>query len=87
MSVAILLLILGVLWISGLGERFLFWSFIKINAPAGEFDPKETVDEPNYSLPINWAALPNKEDPSDLVPKGSSASPQGRHSVAASVAE
>ena len=81
MSVAILLVILGVLWISGLGGRLLFWSFIKINEPAGEFDPKEAVDEPDYSLPINWAALPNKEDPSDLVPNGISASPQGRYPV------
>ena len=42
------------------GWTILFWSFIKINEPT-EFDPREAIEEPDYSLPINWATLPNKK--------------------------
>jgi len=80
-STAILIAVIGGLWVSGLGGQFLFWSFTQMNEPAGEFDPADAVAPPDYALAVNWAALPTKQDPADLVPAGIAVSPQGDYPV------
>ena len=80
-STAILTLIILILWLSGLGGQALFWSFIKLNEPKGEFNPADAAEVPDYHLGLNWAALPTKTDPADLVPDGIEVAPQGEHAV------
>ncbi|MBT5153991.1 MAG: hypothetical protein HOM44_07890, partial [Gammaproteobacteria bacterium] len=80
-SAAILIVVMGGLWGSGLGGQLLFWSFTQMNEPAGEFDPADAVAPPDYELAVNWAALPTKQDPADLVPAGITVSPQGDYPV------
>ncbi len=38
--------------------------------PAGAFDEKKAPPAPDYSKPENWAALPDRADAADRVPKG-----------------
>ncbi len=66
---AILLIGLG-LYVSGYGGQLAFYAFYKLNAPTGEFDPSTTAPAPDYAQIKNWAALPEIDDPSDLVPEG-----------------
>lgn len=37
---------------------------------AGNFDSTIGLPTPDYSLPASWAALPNKRDPADSIPRG-----------------
>jgi hypothetical protein len=81
--VAIVLLVLLVVAIGGLfatgngamvqlGMGYLF------GKPSGPFDPADAVAAPDYSVPENWAALPDRQDLADLVPTGiSPANSQG----------
>ena len=46
----------------------LFASFVYFNGPDHEFDPALAVAAPDYADEINWAALPTKDDPADIVP-------------------
>ncbi|MBT4520488.1 MAG: DUF3089 domain-containing protein [Halieaceae bacterium] len=80
--VVIVVILIGIgLSMTGYGGRLLFWAFTTYNKPAGEFDPQDAVAAPDYGLPINWAALPAKKDPADLVPEGIAVRPQGEHPV------
>jgi hypothetical protein len=56
--------------VTGLGGSLFFMAFTAYNKPAGEFNSKDAVAPPDYNLPSNWAALPTKQDPADLVPDG-----------------
>ncbi len=65
----IFVLLLGLYW-SGYGGRLAMSLFVAANGPDGSFDPARTAPAPDYADPVNWAALPEKADPSDLVPAG-----------------
>ncbi|MGI9288559.1 MAG: DUF3089 domain-containing protein, partial [Pseudomonadales bacterium] len=80
-AVGVLVLIGVGLSITGLGGKLFFMAFTAYNKPAGTFDPKDAVAPPDYSLSVNWAALPTKHDPADLVPEGIAVKSQGEHSV------
>ena len=58
------------LYYSGYGGDLAFRAFLAYSQPSKEFDASTAVAEPNYSDAINWAALPGKIDPADLVPAG-----------------
>jgi hypothetical protein len=70
--VVVVAALLGLYW-SGYGGQLAMSAFLAANAPAGEFDPALAAPEPDYSQQENWAALPIKADPSDLVPAGEEA--------------
>jgi hypothetical protein len=58
------------LYYSGYGGDLAFRAFLAYSQPSKKFDASTAVAEPNYSDAINWAALPGKIDPADLVPAG-----------------
>ncbi len=66
---ALVVVVLGLYW-SGYGGQLAMSAFLAANAPDGEFDPALAAQKPDYSETDNWAALPSKDDPSDLVPAG-----------------
>jgi len=68
--VAIIAVVGGVLFATGLGQGLMFRAFMAWNQPAGDFDPAAAAPAPDYADESNWAALPSIEDPSDLVPAG-----------------
>jgi hypothetical protein len=77
-----ILILVGIgLTVTGYGGSLFFKAFTAYNQPAGVFDPQDAVAAPDYALPINWAALPTKDDPSDLVPDGIEVEPQGTQAV------
>jgi len=41
-----------------------------LNKPADQFDPSLAGKTPDYADSDYWAALPNKQDPADLIPAG-----------------
>ncbi|BFM17018.1 DUF3089 domain-containing protein [Maricurvus nonylphenolicus] len=43
---------------------------ITFEKPDDKFDPTLAARKPDYSNPANWAALPTKSDPADLIPQG-----------------
>ncbi|MGK0224475.1 MAG: hypothetical protein ACI9ON_003731 [Limisphaerales bacterium] len=69
------------LYFSGYGGDLAFRAFVAYSQPANEFDASTAVIEPDYSDPINWAALPGKSDPADLVPLGINGAVQGERPV------
>ena len=69
------------LYYSGYGDDLAFQAFLAYSQPADEFDPSAAVAAPDYSDSINWAALPSKNDPADLVPVGVDEVVQGEQSV------
>ena len=69
------------LYFSGYGGDLAFRAFLKYSQPSSEFDANTAVAEPEYSDAINWAALPGKNDPADLVPEGVGEPLQGEHPV------
>ncbi|HIF73605.1 MAG TPA: DUF3089 domain-containing protein [Porticoccaceae bacterium] len=76
----IVLALLG-LYFSGYGGDLAFRAFLAYSQPASEFDAHTTVAEPEYSDAINWAALPEGNDPADLMPEGVDGAVQGEHPV------
>jgi len=76
----IALALLG-LYFSGYGGDLAFRAFLAYSQPASEFDAHTTVAEPEYSDAINWAALPEGNDPADLMPEGVDGAVQGEHPV------
>jgi len=48
----------------------LFWYYVTFNGPDHAFDPGLAVPAPDYADPGSWAALPTKDDASDLLPEG-----------------
>ena len=77
----VLLIVLAALYLSGYGGKFAWDAFMAYNTPFGEFDPADAVAAPDYSDLINWAALPDRSDPADLVPAGIDIHDQGRQPV------
>ena len=69
------------LYFSGYGGDLAFRFFLAYSQPANEFDANTAVAEPDYSDAINWAALPEENDPADLVPEGIDRVVQGEHPV------
>ncbi|MFT6644794.1 MAG: hypothetical protein ACJAX5_002429 [Patiriisocius sp.] len=77
-----ILIALGIgLMVTGYGGTLLFKAFSLYNQPEGTFDAAKAVAEPDYSQQKNWAALPDRHDPADLVPEGIQVKPQGEHPV------
>ena len=81
LSASILVLIASIIWFGGLWGHLYFWSFFKLNEPRGKFYASNAVEAPDYHLEQNWAALPTKADPADLVPAGVEVALQGEHEV------
>lgn len=79
--IGILILVGAGLAFTGYGGSLFFKAFTAYNKPQGGFDPQAAVAAPDYALPGNWAALPTKQDPADLVPEGVEVKPQGTHAV------
>ena len=65
------------LYYSGYGGDLAFRAFLVYSQPASEFEAVSAVPEPDYNDAINWAALPEKNDPADLVPMGVNGPDQG----------
>ncbi len=65
----VLVLLVGLYW-SGYGGQIAMFLFVAANGPDGTFEPEQAAPAPDYSDEVNWAALPSKADPSDLVPEG-----------------
>lgn len=87
-SIRILAMILGgvvvvviLLTVTGLGGSLFFMAFTTLQKPDGQFDPAAVVAAPDYSQRKFWAALPDMDDPADLVPEGVEALQQGDHPV------
>ena len=80
-TVSLLVIFAIGLTVTGYGGQLLFMAFTAYSKPSGEFNPDNAVAAPDYSLQDNWAALPELDDPADLVPAGVTALPQGEHSV------
>jgi hypothetical protein len=79
--IAVLILVGGGLVVTGVGGDLFFKAFLAYGKPAGVFNPDNAVTAPDYSLSSNWAALPSKQDPAELVPQGIEVLPQGEHPV------
>lgn len=70
-----------VLTVTGWGGALFFKAFVAYSKPAGEFDPGDAVEPPDYSQTGSWASLPTIDDPADLVPHGVLVKPKGEHPV------
>ncbi len=66
----VLLLVGLVLYATGYGQQLAFQAFVAANSPAKPFAPGTAVAAPDYAEQVNWAALPDIDDPADLVPQG-----------------
>ena len=75
----IALLSIGI-YFSGYGGDLAFRAFLAFSQPSADFDHSTAVAEPNYSDVINWASLPEIDDPADLVPVGVDRAVQGEFS-------
>lgn len=80
-SLGVLALVGTGLAVTGYGGALFFKVFIAYNKPSSDFDPQLAVAAPDYSQSINWASLPTKNDPADLVPDGIEVLPQGDYGV------
>ncbi len=83
-GLGILLVSLGVYaYLSGFGQNLVrqmtlvfsqpsgqFDPTLVLNKPSGQFDPSQAAKAPDYADNDYWAALPNKQDPADLIPAG-----------------
>ncbi len=78
---AFLIVVLVGLYLTGYGQKLAGKAFVAYNTPSGKFDPALAVVAPDYGDPLNWAALPNKSDPADLVPAGIGVGAQGQQPV------
>ena len=79
--IAVLILVGGGLVVTGVGGDLFFKALLAYGKPAGVFNPDDAVAAPDYSLPGNWAALPTKRGPAELVPQGIERTAQGEHPV------
>ena len=76
------ILVIGVGFaVSGISGSIFFFAFNLLQKPTGSFDPLSGVAAPDYSKRVNWAALPDMQDPADLVPAGVEVKAQGSHAV------
>jgi hypothetical protein len=80
-TAAALILIGTGLAVTGYGGTLFFMAFTAYNKPSGTFDPEDAAPAPDYSLAVNWAALPTLKDPADLVPAGIEVQAQGTQAV------
>lgn len=69
------------LYLSGYAEKLAGAAFLAYTTPSGDFDPADAVAAPDYSDPVNWAALPDRSDLADLVPAGIEQSAQGHQAI------
>ena len=76
----IALLSIGI-YFSGYGGDLAFRAFLAFSQPSADFDHSTAVAEPDYSDVINWASLPEIDDPADLVPVGVDGAVQGEQLV------
>ncbi len=66
-----ILVVLGiVLTITGVAQKLIFSGWLAWYEPDHAFDPAAAAPAPDYGDPVNWAALPEKDDPADLIPEG-----------------
>lgn len=78
--VALVLVVVGVLlFATEFGRGLMFQGYVAWNRPAGDFDPSAAAPAPEYADEKFWAALPWKDDPSDLLPDGVDAPPSARN--------
>lgn len=68
--VALLVLAVGGLYLSGNGALLTFGWAMLFGGPGGEFDPADAVPAPDYADPDSWAALPSRVGPEDMRPAG-----------------
>jgi hypothetical protein len=80
-ATAILAVIAALFLFTGTGRGLLFRGYVEFLRPQGDFDPANTAPAPDYRDEIYWAALPWREDPSDLVPEGVTAPEPGTAAV------
>jgi hypothetical protein len=81
-TLAVIFVCLIGLYFSGVGGRITFWAISTFYSPDHEFDPSLAAPRPDYRKLENWAALPGKEDPADMIPGGIDAEDiQGRAPV------
>lgn len=80
-SLAVLAVITAGLYASGYGQSLMFKAFVAYNKPAGTFNEDDAVTAPDYGNREFWAALPDMQDPADLVPSGIDAIVQGEGKV------
>lgn len=69
-TTAVILVCLIGLYFSGVGGQIMFWTISNFYKPDHEFDPAVAARKPDYSNTENWAALPGKQDPADMIPAG-----------------
>lgn len=78
----VVLALIGVgLFASGYGQTLMFKAFVAFQKPAGTFSEDDAVAAPDYANREFWAALPDMQDPADLVPDGVDAIVQGEGRV------
>ncbi|MFT6751012.1 MAG: hypothetical protein ACJA2O_001193 [Candidatus Azotimanducaceae bacterium] len=80
-SLAVVAVITAGLFASGYGQSLMFKAFVAYNKPAGSFKEGDAVTAPDYANREFWAALPDMQDPADLVPAGINAIVQGEGKV------
>ncbi len=51
-------------------DKFIKFVLLKISEPGSGFELSSRIPAPDYARPQNWAALPDRKDLADLVPKG-----------------
>jgi hypothetical protein len=66
--VALLVVGIGGLFVTGNGAVVMFVVGLVFGKPALPFDPADAVSAPDYADPANWAALPQRDDLADLIP-------------------
>ena len=81
LGLGVIVVVLIGLYFSGYGGDLAFRAFLVYSQPANEFDANTAVAQPDYSDTVNWAALPEVNDPADLVPEGVRRDEQGEHPV------
>jgi hypothetical protein len=58
------------IYFSGGTGQVMIWAASIFYSPDHEFDPFLAGPKPDYSQVENWAALPGKQDPADMIPAG-----------------
>ncbi len=66
----VIVITLGVLFMTPQGRQAAQQGYLRAKTPTLPFNPADAVSPPDYSNDDFWAALPAKQDPSDLVPEG-----------------
>lgn len=68
--IVLVMLVVGGVFVTGNGPILtLGWAFL-FGGPSLPFDPNDAAPPPDYDLPVNWAALPDRQGPEDMMPEG-----------------